>query len=454
MKLPVVFVHHMDGLITVPIMNWFKNSRKKLSMWSIVWSVAMSLSIIACNSATPLPMQSIPTPTGRIYELTRLTPEGASPSFEGRYRIYIPNGDTPLRGVIIRQHGCGNNGIALAQDLHWQAFAKKWDMAVLGTHYPTDCDNWAYPERGSFKMLEQALKDFADRSDHPELSTAPWALWGHSGGANWTYFLTQQVPERIIANVSRSGSEGQLPETARNVPQLLSAGKLEETSSNQGFVGAYFEAVNAFKNERTKGALVSLSIDPIEEHGLGWGRFLAMAYFDGVFAQRLPEQNGQPLKNVDSSQAWLGNPETLEIASASTYEGDANQAAWFPSETVARRWQEFDRTGTITDTTPPPAPSEPRASRIDQAVRLTWQGGIDFETGIQAFKIYRNGELIKQLGDENNSFQRPDGGDGPSPQDVELAFDDPSSPKDAEYQISAVNHKGLESEKSDVVKAP
>ncbi len=392
--------------------------------------------------------------TGQLYELTLQTPANASPSFEGRYRMFVPVTAQPLRGVIIRQHGCTNNGIKLGQDLHWQALAMKWNMALLGTHYPTDCDNWAYPERGSMTLLERALKDIGEQSNHPELATVPWALWGHSGGANWTYFLTQQVPERIIANVSRSGSEGVLPEKARGVPQILSAGKLEQTSSTPGFVGAYYEAVKAFTTERAKGALVALSIDPLEEHSLGWGRLLAIAYFDAIFAQRLPEQPNQPLRPMDSSQAWLGNTETLEISSLTTYPGDVSKAAWWPNETMARRWQEFDRTATITDTTPPPTPIQVQATQVGSTLKLTWLGGIDLETGLRAYRIYRNGELIKQLGDEANPLQRPGGGDDPEPDSVDLSFVDISSSQNAEYQISAINNKGLESEKSAIINGP
>ena len=47
------------------------------------------------------------------------------------YTVWIPDGVTKLRGVIVHQHGCGagacRGGATAAYDLHWQALARKWD---------------------------------------------------------------------------------------------------------------------------------------------------------------------------------------------------------------------------------------------------------------------------------------------------------------------------------------
>jgi hypothetical protein len=55
------------------------------------------------------------------------------------YRLWIPDGAKTLRGVIVHQHGCGaGSGKAAAtaaDDLHWQALARKWDCALIGPQY-------------------------------------------------------------------------------------------------------------------------------------------------------------------------------------------------------------------------------------------------------------------------------------------------------------------------------
>src|SRR5678815_3189361 len=52
------------------------------------------------------------------------------------YTLWVPEGGSRLRGVIVHQHGCGSGackgGATAAYDLHWQALAKKWNCALLG----------------------------------------------------------------------------------------------------------------------------------------------------------------------------------------------------------------------------------------------------------------------------------------------------------------------------------
>src|SRR5882762_4170291 len=46
------------------------------------------------------------------------------------YTMWIPDGVSRFRCVIVHQHGAGRNaaehGATAAYDLHWQALAKKW----------------------------------------------------------------------------------------------------------------------------------------------------------------------------------------------------------------------------------------------------------------------------------------------------------------------------------------
>src|SRR5438270_11995057 len=55
------------------------------------------------------------------------------------YILWIPEGVTRLRGVIVHQHGAGrhaaNPGATAAYERHWQALAKQWACALLGPPY-------------------------------------------------------------------------------------------------------------------------------------------------------------------------------------------------------------------------------------------------------------------------------------------------------------------------------
>ncbi len=107
-------------------------------------------------------------------------------------------------------------GATAAYDLHWQALAKKWDCALLGPSYhvlnektditPGGSELWFDPRRGSEKAFLKALDDLAAKSEHPEMKTIPWVLWGHSGGGFWSDVMTTLHPDRVVAVWMRSGT--------------------------------------------------------------------------------------------------------------------------------------------------------------------------------------------------------------------------------------------------------
>ena len=136
------------------------------------------------------------------------------------YTLWIPDGVTTIRCVIVHQHGASipaaQAGATAAYDLHWQGLAKKWDCALLGPSYhvlndltdasPGGAELWFDPRRGSEKTFLKALDEFATKSRHPEIATVPWVLWGHSGGGIWSDVMATLHPSRVIALFLRSGS--------------------------------------------------------------------------------------------------------------------------------------------------------------------------------------------------------------------------------------------------------
>jgi hypothetical protein len=64
----------------------------------------------------------------------------------------------------------------------------------------------------------------------------------------------------------------------------------------------------------------------------------------------------------------------------------------------ARFWMEHVKTGTVADTTPPPAPSRVRVSaKAGDGAEITWEAEADFESGIGGFAILRDGQALAKL---------------------------------------------------------
>ncbi len=372
------------------------------------------------------------------------------------FRVWLPDGVKTIRGVIVRQHGCGRNGIGQAEDVQWQALAKKWDCALLGTHFVQDkeCADWFDPANGSEKAFFTAIKTFAAKSGHAELAEAPWAIWGHSGGALWAMHMANRHPRRVIGVFARSQALTFAEPDALHIPVIFNYGAREMKGR---FEKVHLNTAEVLAKYRPQGALWAASIDPKAEHDCRFSRQLAAPFFDAVLEQRLPPVGQARLRPVDTAKAWLANPDTLEIAPLEKYAGDKAKAAWLINESVARAWQEFAKTGEVADKTPPAAPSKASAVRTGDVVKLDWSAEADLRSGIRFFHVYRDGAKIATVGspvtkaNPKGHYQIANYGDEPEPRPSPMLHVDKSPTPNAVYAITVENHAGLESARAAVM---
>ena len=394
------------------------------------------------------------------------------------YTVWIPEGTPRLRGVIVHQHGAGTTaskeGSTAAYDLHWQALARKWDCALLGPSYhvsnekidltPGGSELWFDPRLGSERTFLKALHELAAKSGHPELETAPWALWGHSGGGIWADVMTTLHPDRVIAAWLRSGSAAMfrtkpefsqptVPKEAYAVPTMCNPGVKEKPN------GPWRGPLATFQEYRAQGAPIGFASDPRTGHECGDSRYLAIPFLDACLALRLPDKGSrdQTLKPVDQSQAWLAPLLGEEAKPASEYQGNPKEAVWLPNAAVARAWMDYVKTGAVSDTTPPPAPFAllVKAKGAD-ATELTWEATADFESGLGGFIVLRDGQELAKVPEKPvGKFGRPlfqsmtyhDTPDQPLPP---MRYTDATAkPGDKHsYAVLSINSVGLRSEPS------
>ncbi|MCY2994655.1 MAG: hypothetical protein NTY19_43360 [Planctomycetota bacterium] len=398
------------------------------------------------------------------------------------YTVWIPDGVVKLRGLIVHQHGCGSGackgGATAAYDLHWQALAKKWDCALLGPSYQQDdqqnCRLWCDPRNGSDKIFLKALGELASKSRHPELASVPWCLWGHSGGGFWASLMQTMYPARIVAIWLRSGTayavwekgeiaRPEIPDAAYGIPVMCNPGAKE--NGDKRFSGAWNGALAMFQAYRAKGAPIGFAPDPRTAHECGDCRYLAIPFFDGCLAMRLPEQGSadQKLKPVSLETTWLATPLTDKAEPIASYVGKATEAVWLPNEQVAKAWAEYVKAGSVSDSTPPPVAINVRGTRKpDQTIELTWQAEADFESGIRAFIIQRDGQDLAQLPEQpvgrfgRPLFQAMSYHDTPEPPLPEMRFVDrsPTPGMKHEYRVTVISGVGLKSDPSSPVSVP
>ena len=137
-----------------------------------------------------------------------------------------------------------------------------------------------------------------------------------------------------------------------------------KTRPEQNMKGPWLGNLATFHDYRAKGAPIGFAPDPRTGHECGDSRYLAIPFLDACLATRLPEKDAtdQTLKPVDMSKAWLAPLMGDEPRPAAEFQGDPKEAVWLPNEAVAKAWAEYVKTGSSSDTTPPPAPYHVKAS--------------------------------------------------------------------------------------------
>jgi pimeloyl-ACP methyl ester carboxylesterase len=391
--------------------------------------------------------------------------------FPVQYTAWIPPGVASLRGVIVHQHGCGEGSCKSGQtgafDLHWQALAKKHGCALLSPAYEqpdkADCQMWCDPRNGSGAAFQKALAELGAQCGHPELATVPWALWGHSGGGHWAGGMTLLHPERVAAAWLRSGvplleanperatiKPHVVPEAALGVPVMCNPGTKEGVTVKEGrFAGVWPANETFFKAMRGRGALIAVAVDPLTSHECGNQRYLAIPWLDACLSARLPAKPGDPLRPMPLAEAWMAPLLATEAVPLTRLDGDPRLAIWLPNEAVAKQWMQYVKDTQVSDSTPPPAPTNLRV----QANVLTWEAEADLESGIGHFLIERDGKPLATVPEQpKNPFGRPlfqglQYSDTPAAPLVEMKFTDTSAEpgKTHAYRVIAVNTAGLKS---------
>ena len=332
------------------------------------------------------------------------------------YTLWIPDGVQTVRAVIVHQHGASipaaQAGATSAYDLHWQALAKKWDCVLLGPSYrvlndaidltPGGAELWFDPRQGSDRVFLWALDEFAAKSGHAEIASVPWCLWGHSGGGIWSNVMSILHPERVLAAFLRSGTAAMfrsrqefiqptVPPAIYEIPTMVNFGVGER--GNRPWDGS----IATFEEYRAQGAPIGLAPDPRTAHYCGDSRYLAIPFFEACLQMRLSEWT-KILKPIDLSSAWLATPFADTAVPAAEFNGDPKKAAWLPNAAIAKIWMDYVRSGTVADTSAPPAPVNVRVkAEADHGNEITWETEVDMVSGLGGFIVLRDGRGIAKL---------------------------------------------------------
>jgi dienelactone hydrolase len=226
----------------------------------------------------------------------------------------------------------------MAEEPFWQAFATKHRLAIVACrftdkpHEQSFLEDYVEMSKGSGQALIDAVAALGEKSQHPEMATAPFLMWGMSAGGQVDYEFAAWKPERVVAFVVNKGGvyySALVPRAARNVPALLFVGEKDLAFRINTIAGLF--AVN-----RRAGALWAYVVEPDTAHAVGRSRDLGAMFFEDVMAIRLADGT---LKSVPEKSGFIGDLTAVTFQPIAAVPAPTVPTAWLPSERIGKAWQ-------------------------------------------------------------------------------------------------------------------
>jgi len=288
---------------------------------------------------------------------TRVPPGREPLVAECAFKLRIPE-DTPLvRSIFaINMRGAGEH--LFHRDEEWCASARRTRSAMLYCEFEAG----EIHENGYGASMLKACDRFAAELDRPELTHAPFVLWGHSMGGRVVQDFARYMPSRVlgfhIALRAFAGPEAFMREgpDSMRIPALYLMGENDNTPTD---IREHFVRARANGSPRAWIRLKGqehwprgMSMEEDRTSDEDWRAWMAndvvIPWTEAMIRLRLPGDADPcegPITLLDPviEQGWLGNTETGRIAACAEFEGDKSQASWFPDEEVARAWAGYER---------------------------------------------------------------------------------------------------------------
>jgi poly(3-hydroxybutyrate) depolymerase len=294
---------------------------------------ALALFFVAAVACQPASAQ-----TSNATTLDESVASGANYD-KAEFRLWLANDVGTVQAIALLVPGSNGDGRGQVDDPIWQAFAVSHHVALVGvrlTDKPHDqgfIEEYVNVSQGSGQAMLDAVNALAVKSKHPELSTAPFLLWGMSAGGEFNYEFACWKPERVVAFVVNKGNiyyTALAPRAARAVPAILFTGGKDLEFRTNTITGLF--AVN-----RRAGALWALAEEPSAGHVVGRSRDVALALFEDALALRLSAAPG--LKAMTEKSGFLGDIKARTFQPVGESAVPNHPTAWLPTSRVAERWQ-------------------------------------------------------------------------------------------------------------------
>jgi hypothetical protein len=280
-----------------------------------------------------------------------------------KFRLVVPEDLAVVRGILVVGPYAGGDSRDYHQQVWYREFLHLHDFAFLGAK-----DFYMH----DYKVLQNALKQLAADSKHPELVNAPYAATGFSAGGATARRLLMADPDKLIAAVIAGSTlklNGKPMAANLGTPVCVINGDLEHEPGEAGGMAQALEPVLA--EYRPKGALWGWMAVQGVGHEMAGQEVLAMPILDGAVRLRYPadgdvRKGPVKLKSVDLQSGWVADNTTWKnslttITPATEFKGTIAKSSWLLNEDIAfiyRAYATHDRSLKITSPDPMSAKGE------------------------------------------------------------------------------------------------
>lgn len=266
-----------------------------------------------------------------------------------KFDLWLPENVGTVRGiVVISGHGSGET---LYKHAEMRRIARELKLGLF-KFIGNPMQRGFWPR----SLLDERLQAFAAKSQHPELSHAPWFLYGHSNGTGFSAIYPATEGTRVWAWVSmRPGTTYQVYQpAAAQVPGLIIFGE-DDPFFARPSKEENMAIVEAMRQKHH--ALWHYAVEPKTGHGPGEKTWpLVFSFLRHSFTARVPAApHPAKLTELKTQDGYLGqnwNPakggyQTLSIAPIADFTGDKSTASWLLNAAYAADWQTFQREGQL-----------------------------------------------------------------------------------------------------------
>lgn len=254
------------------------------------------------------------------------------------FRVWIPDNNLPPKAILVLSSNYNSNALNLVLSEEWQQYAEMENIALLGVHLESNSSDTYYPlaSGGSGKAMTTALNMIAQKNQYSQLIGLPILAKGYSGGGAFSYYLSDYLPERVLAFANIRGGVGATTRANSNTMGLMIIGEHDGDLNRASMRNAVME-------KRMISGLWNYVIEPDVDHygDLDKADALIKTFFSLALAKKLANNGTNQLQVIPESTGWLGDNEKLQYFIYGEFQDDKTNASWLPSEEFAEAWKDF-----------------------------------------------------------------------------------------------------------------